>query len=139
MFKLAHRVVKRRSRQAGARSVFEYVVAHGAPAANEILFLRTARTLSRVTVVGMEMRRAIRYGILERNVSLKPLMQVPRLRNVDGRPIAFGQLFGIDVNTGQRAEGGVQRMDPEGVLRPGLTWPIVSGGQWVARMRVATE
>ena len=135
----AHPVAQRQSRQAGAKSVLEQVVAHRAPAVNEILFLRTARTLSRVAIVGMKMRRAIRNGILEVNVSLKPLMQVPRLRNVDGRPVAVGQLFGIDVNTGQRAESRVQRIDREGILCAGLTGPIEGGRQCVARMRVATE
>ena len=87
----------------------------------------------------MEMRRAIQDGILHGHVSLQPLMQVPRLRNVDGRPIAIRQLAGINVNPGQRAEGGVQRKDRERIFFAGLPGPIVGGGRGLVRVGVATE
>ncbi len=65
---------------------------------DEILFLRAARPLAGGAKMCMEMRRPIHDGILQRHVSLQPLMQVPRLRNVNRRPIAIRQLPGINVN-----------------------------------------
>jgi hypothetical protein len=50
---------------------------------DEILFLRATRPLARSAIMGMEMRRPIHDGILRGHVSLQPLMEVPRLRNVN--------------------------------------------------------
>ena len=41
--------------------------------------------------MSMEMRRAAGYGVLQMHVPLKPLMQIPGLRNVDGNPITVRQ------------------------------------------------
>jgi hypothetical protein len=106
---------------------------------NEILFLGATSALTGVTIMGMEMRRAMLDGIVQGYVTLQPLMQIPRLRNVDGRPITVRQRFGINVNTGQRAESCVQWIDREWILLAGLSGPIVGGGRGAIRMRVATE
>jgi len=73
----------------------------------------------------VEMCRAIGDGIRQPHVPLKPLVQIPGLRNVDGDPIAIRQKFGVDVKTWQRSEGGVQGMDFVTILRPGLSGPEV--------------
>lgn len=52
------------------------------------MLLRAANALSRITVMGVEMRGTIRNGILQFHVTLKSLMKIPSLRDVDWRPIA---------------------------------------------------
>jgi len=106
---------------------------------NEILFLRAASALPRTTIMGMQMRRAIRHGILQGHVTLKPLVEIPRLGNVDGRPIPVRQLFGINVNAGQRSKGCGKRMNLELIRLAGLPGPIVGGGRCTIRRCVATE
>lgn len=106
---------------------------------DEILFLRAARPRARGAIMGMEMRRAIHDGILQSHVALQPLMQVTRLRNVNGRPIAIRQRPGINVNPRQRTKGGVQWIDREGILLAGLSGPIVGQGRGAIRFRRATE
>jgi hypothetical protein len=127
------------SHQARSKSALEHVITLGLPSVDEILFLRAACPLPRVTVMGMEMRRSVFDGVLQRHVPLKPLMQIPCLGNVDGRPIALRQLFGIDVHTGQWSKRCIQRIDLECILLPGLPRPVVSGGDSLIRMGVATE
>ena len=83
-----------------AQSALEHVIAHGLPAVDEILFLRAARPWARSAIMGMKMRRPIHNGVLQGHMSLQPLMQVPCLCNVDGRPITIRQFASINVNPG---------------------------------------
>jgi len=106
---------------------------------DEILFLRAARPWARSAIMGMKMRRPIHNGILQGHMSLQPLMQVPCLCNVDGRPITIRQFASINVNPGQGTEGSVQRINREGILLAALPGPIVGRGRGGIRVRVATE
>jgi hypothetical protein len=45
----------------------------------------------------MDMRSAIRNGVIQRHATLKSLVQIPSLSNVDGNPTAVLGLFGINI------------------------------------------
>ena len=111
------------------QSALEHFIAHGLPAVDEILFLRAARSLSRVAVMGMEMGGTVRNRILRSHVTFQPLMQIPGLRNIHGNPRAVRQLFGIDVKARQRSEGRVQGKYVVVILLAGLSAPSPRGGR----------
>ena len=80
------------------------------------------------------------FGVSQTHMTFKQLMQISRLGNEHRIPVAIRQQPGIDVNTGQRSQGGVEGMDLEVILPARSPGPVVFGG-WGAfvRMRVATE
>jgi hypothetical protein len=125
--------------QNSPRSACERIIAHGPPALNEIVFLSAASRLPSGTIVGMEMRSAVGNCVLQLHMPLKPLMQIPSLRNVDRRPIAVRQLFGINVNAGQRSKSSVEGINLVGILLAGLPGPIVGRGRRAPWVRVTTE
>jgi hypothetical protein len=45
----------------------------------------------------MDMRSAIRNGVIQRHATLKSLVQIPGLSNVDGNPTTILGLSGINV------------------------------------------
>lgn len=92
---------------------------------DEVLFLRVARPLPRRTIVGMDMRGALRDRVRQRHVTFESLVQIAGLRNVDRVPIAFRQLPGVNINAGQRLKGSVKGVNPEGILPARLPGPIV--------------
>ena len=57
------------------------------------------------------MRSAIRNGVTRRHVTLKSLVQISRLSNVDGNPTTVLGLFGINVIAWQRPESSVNGMN----------------------------
>jgi hypothetical protein len=59
----------------------------------------------------MDMRSAIRNGVTRRHVTLKSLVQISRLSNVDGNPTTVLGLFGINVIAWQRPESSVNGMN----------------------------
>lgn len=101
------------------KSSLEHIIAQGLPATNEILFLRAASARPRDAIVRMKMCRSICNGILQRHVTFKPLMKVAGLRNVHRRPIAVGQLSGVNVNARQGSEDCAKRVYLELVLLAG--------------------
>ena len=74
--------------------------------------------------MGMEMCRPVGNGILQSHMTLKPLMQIPSLSDVDGSPTAVLVLPGININTGQRSKGRAEGIDLVLILRAGLPGPI---------------
>ncbi len=106
------------------RSALEHIIARGLPAVNEVLFLGDTSTLTRVAVMRVQMGCAIGNGVFQRHVPLKPLMQIPGLSDVDRKPAAVRQLFGINENAGQCLEGRVQRINLELILLAGLSKPV---------------
>jgi hypothetical protein len=50
----------------------------------------------------MDMRGAIRPGVIQQHVTLKALVQIPGLRDVDGNPTAVLGLFGANKIARQR-------------------------------------
>jgi hypothetical protein len=135
----AHSTGQGKRKESLSKSALEHVIAHRLPAVNEILFLRASSPLARVTIVGMEMRRAGRQGILQLQMTLQPLMQIPSLRNVDGNPVAVLGLFGINVKAGQGFESSANGIDCVLILPAGLSGPVARGGRCAIRMRVTTE
>ena len=105
---------------------------------DEVLFLRAASAWTGIAIMSMEMRRAVRDGVLQFQVTLQPLVQIPGLRNVNGNPITVRQQFGVNVNARQRSEGSVQGMNVEAIFFAGLPGPIVRVGR-ASRMGVTTE
>jgi hypothetical protein len=87
----------------------------------------------------MDMRSAIRYGVIRGHVALKSLVQIPRLRNVDGKPTAVLGLFGINVIAGQRPESSVNGMNLVLILVAGLPEPTDEEGLRALRLQVTTE
>ena len=71
----------------------------------------------------MKMCRAVGNGILQGDMTFEALMKVAGLRDVDCRPIAVRQFPGIDVNTGQRSQDGIERVYLKLVLLAGLSRP----------------
>jgi hypothetical protein len=59
----------------------------------------------------MDMRSAIRNGVTRRHATLKSLVQISRLSNVDGNPTTVLGLFGINVIAWQRPESSVNGMN----------------------------
>lgn len=116
-----------------------HVITHRLPAQNEIPFLGAAGRLPNGIIMGMEVRRAVRNGVLRLHVPLKPLMQIASLGNVNRRPITVRQLLGINVNARQRFEGSAKRMDRELILLAGLPGPVVRQRLRLLRMNAATE
>lgn len=93
------------------RSAFDRVIAHRLPPENQIPFLRASGSLTGGTIMDMDMRSAIRNGVIQRHVTLKSLVQISSLSNVDGNPTAVLGLFGINVIAWQRPERGVNGMN----------------------------
>ena len=88
-------------------------------------------------IMDMDMRRAIRPGVRQRHVTLKSLVQISRLRNVDGNPTAVRGLFGVNVIAGQRPERRVQGMNLVLILLARLPGPT---DEWGRRpLRATTE
>jgi hypothetical protein len=126
------------SRRNRTRSASERFIAHRLPAQNEIPFLSAASSLPSATIMGMEMGSAVRNGVLQRHVTLKPLMKIPSLSNVNGNPTTVLGLFGINVNAWQRSKSSVNGMDLIFILVAGLPEPI-TGGRCALRMGVTAE
>jgi hypothetical protein len=75
----------------------------------------------------MDMRSAIRNGVIQRHVTLKSLVQISSLSNIDGNPTTVLGLFGINVIAGQRSEGCIKGMNLVLILLAGLPRPT---DQW---------
>jgi hypothetical protein len=108
---------------ADARSAFDFVIAHRFPALNQIVFLRASGSLPRGTIVDMDMRSAVRNGVIHRHVTLKPLVQIASLGDVYGNPITALNLFGINEIAWQRPESSINGMNLVLILVAGLPTP----------------
>ena len=120
-------------------SVLKHFIAHRLPAVDQVLFLRAAGRLPSVTVMGMEMRRAVGHRLRQGGVPLQPLVQIPGCGNVDRNPIPVLQLLGVNVNAGHWPKTRVQGIDLELILLAGLAGPIVAGREGMILVRVATK
>ena len=69
------------------------------------------------------MRSAIRNGVTRRHATLKSLVQISRLSNVDGNPTTVLGLFGINVIAWQRPESSVNGMNLVLIPLAGLPEP----------------
>ncbi len=107
-----------------ARSAFDFVIAHRLPALNQIVFLRASGSLTGDTIMDMDMRSAMRNGVIHRHVTLKPLVQIASLGDVNGNPITALNLFGINEIAWQRPESGVNGMNLVLILAVGLPTPM---------------
>ena len=73
--------------------------------------------------MGMEVGCAMGNGVVHPHVSLKSLVQVASLSDVDRNPSAILSLPGIDIQAGQWLEGSVQGIDRVLITLPGLPRP----------------
>lgn len=121
------------------RSGLEPFMTHRLPALNETPFLGAASRLPRGVIMGMEMRRALRHGFLQPHVTLQALMQVARLRNVNGNPTAVLGLSGINVKAWQGSKARVNGIDLVLIRVAGLPKPSAGGGRCALRMRVTAK
>jgi hypothetical protein len=87
----------------------------------------------------MDVRRAIGHGVIQRHVTFKPLMHVPRLRNVDGNPTAVLGLFGVNEIARQGLESSIDEINLVLILLTGLPGPIDEWGRRAFRLWAATE
>ncbi len=87
----------------------------------------------------MDMRSAIRNGVTHRHVTLKSLVQISRLSNVDGNPTPVLGLFGINVITWQRPESRVNGMNLVLIPIAGLPEPTDEQGLLALPLQVTTE
>ena len=87
------------------------------------MFLGAARSLTGGAIMGMEMSRAIRNGVVHSHVPLEPLVQIASLSNIDRNPSAILGLSSIDVQAGQRLECRVQAINRVLVTLAGLPRP----------------
>jgi len=104
-------------------SALDHVIAGRMPPENEIPFLRASCSLTRGTIMDMDVRGAIRNGVVHRHVTLKSLVQIPSLSSIDGNPTAVLGLSGIDVIAWQRSESSVNGMNLVLILLAGLPGP----------------
>ncbi len=98
-------------------------VADRTPAKDQIPFLRATPGLTFRVIMGEEVRGAVGNGVIHPHMALKPLVQVPSLRNVDRNPHPVLGLPGINVITWQRTESSVERINLVLVTLPGLARP----------------
>ncbi len=103
------------------------------------MFFRAASPLTGGGIMDMDMRRAIRHGVTHRHVTLKPLVQISRLSNVDGNPTALLGLFGINIIAWQRPESRVNGMNLVLIPVAGLPEPTDGQGLRALRLQVTTE
>ena len=85
----------------------------------------------------MDMRSAIRNGVSQRHVTLKSLVQISRLSNVDRNPTTVLGLFGINVIAWQRPESSVNGTNLVLILVAGLPGPTDKWGR--RALRATTE
>jgi hypothetical protein len=71
----------------------------------------------------MDMRSAMRNGVIHRHVTLKPLVQIASLGDVNGNPITALNLLGINKIAWQRPESSVNGMNLVLILVAGLPTP----------------
>jgi hypothetical protein len=121
------------------RSAFDRVIAHRLPAQNQIPFLRASGSLTCGAIMDMDVRSPIRNSIIHRHVTLKPLVQIPRLSNVDGNPGAVLALLGINEIAWQRLENSVNGMNLVWILFARLPGPPHGLGVRALRLRVMTK
>jgi hypothetical protein len=77
----------------------------------------------------MDMRGAIRPGVIQQHVTLKALVQIPGLRDVDGNPTAVLGLFGVNKITRQRLESSVNGINLVLIFVAGLPEPTDEWGR----------
>ena len=80
-----------------AKLAFDHVIAHRLPTENEIAFLCASGSLTSGAIMDMDMRSAIRNGVILRHMTFKALVHIPCLSNVDRNPTAVCGLFGINI------------------------------------------
>jgi hypothetical protein len=80
-----------------AKLAFDHVIAHRLPTENEVPFFRASGSLASGAIMDMDMRSAVRNGVILRHMPFKALVQIPSLSNVDGNPTAVLGLSGINV------------------------------------------
>ena len=71
----------------------------------------------------MDMRGAMRNGVIHRHVTFKPLVQIASLGDVNGNPITALNLFGINKSAWQRLETSLNGMNLILILVAGLPTP----------------
>ena len=103
------------------------------------MLLRASGPLTGGRIMDMDMRSAIRNGVTHRHVTLKSLVQISRLSNVDGNPTPVLGLFGINVITWQRPESRVNGMNLVLILVAGLPEPTDGQGLRALPLQVTTE
>ena len=121
------------------RSAFNRVIAHRLPAENEIPFLSASGCLTRGAIMDMDMRSAVRHGIIQRHVALKSLVQISSLSNIDGNPITVLGLLGINEIAWQRLECSVDGINLVLILVAGLPGPTDEWGRCVLCLGATTE
>jgi hypothetical protein len=87
----------------------------------------------------MDVRSAIRHGVIQRHVTLKSLVQISSLSHVDGNPTTVLGLFGINEIAWQRPESSVNGMNLVLILVAGLPGPTDEWGRRALRLGVTTE
>ena len=103
------------------------------------MFLSAARSLARGAIMGMETSGAVGDGVGHSHMSLKPLVQVAGLRNIDRNPTAIFSSPGIDINAGQCLERSVQGINLELIPLAGLPGPVDVSRRCPLRLPVTTE
>ncbi len=87
----------------------------------------------------MDMRGAIRNRVIHGDVTLKSLVQIASLGDVNWNPIKALNLFGINKIAWQRFERNVNGMNLVLILVAGLSTPTYEWGRRALRLWVMTE
>jgi hypothetical protein len=87
----------------------------------------------------MDMRSAMRNGVIQRHVTLKPLVQISRLGDVKGNPTTVLGLFGVNEVAWQRLESSLNGMDLVLVPIAGLPKPTDQWRRRALRVWATTE
>ena len=125
-------------RGALGRSAFDWVIARRPPAENQVPLLRASASLASSRIMGMHMRRAICHGVFQCYVTLKALVQISSLSDVDGNPTTVLGLFGVNVIACLRLEHGVNGTNLVLILIAGLPGPSEDGRR-LCRLWVTAE
>ena len=104
-------------------SAFGHVIALRRPVLNQIPFLRSSGRLTHGAIMDMDMRSAMRNGLIHRHVPLKRLLQIASLDDVNGNPITALNLFGINRIAWQGPENSVNGMNLVLILVAGPPTP----------------
>ena len=103
------------------------------------MFFSASGSLTAGREINMDMRGTIRDGVIRRHVTLKPLVHISSLSNIDRKPTAVLGLFGINEISWQRPESFVNGMNLVGIRFAGLPGPLKEWGGGALRLRGMTE
>ena len=89
--------------------------------------------------MGVEMRCAVRDGVVNSDMPLEPLVQVTSLSDIDRNPTAILGLSGINLIARQCLEGSIHRVYFVWILFAGLTGPVNGCRSGALRLVMTTE